>query len=242
MRHDWITDRLEALDRTKSGLANVLGVDPARVSEIIAGRRNVKVTEIPALARYLEMDAGKVLLALTGESQPAGQTVGGFITLSVTGVVQAGHWAEATELPPDEWESVAVPRPDSHATHFGLRVRGSSMNLEYPEGTILVCVPFLHYAYPIDSGDHVIVHRRDATGLVEATVKELRRDGQGRWWLWPKSDDPEHQSPIALPRTPDDAEDHAGNDDIQVVAVVVADYRPRRPAGAGGSAGAAGPG
>ena len=230
MRNDWIADRLTELSRTKSGLAREMGVDPARVSEILRGDRQVKVAEIPALARYLEVDAGWLTLKLAGVASPGKRT--DFVSLPVRGVVQAGHWAEAAEAPPDEWERVPIPRPEGYRTLFGLKVRGSSMNREYPEGTILVCVPFLDYPARIGNGDHVIVHRHAPNGLTEATVKELGVDSQGRYWLWPKSDNPEHQAPIALPATPQDAIDHAGDDDIRVVAVVVADYRPRRPAAA----------
>src|SRR5277367_83690 len=55
MDNRWIGDRLKSLRKTKSGLAKALGIDPARVSEIIGGRRNVQVTELPVMAAILDM-------------------------------------------------------------------------------------------------------------------------------------------------------------------------------------------
>lgn len=105
------------------------------------------------------------------------------------------------------------------------------MNLVYPEGTILVCVPVGEYHHALVEGDHVIVQRRDMlTDMVEATVKELRRDDSGRIWLWPRSNHPEHQTPLALPEHSPGFQDDAGCREIEIVAVVVADYRVRKPA------------
>ncbi len=154
------------------------------------------------------------------------------ITIHVRGAVQAGHWAEAMEWPVDDWQKVSLPRPDGHRSYFGLRVRGPSMNQVYPDGTILVCVPFHDYDHGLEDGDHVIVQRWQS-GQVEATVKELRHGPEGAVWLWPRSDHPEHQTPITLPRNGQDHPEYDGTDEIRVVAVVVADYRVRNRKGAG---------
>lgn len=150
------------------------------------------------------------------------------ITIHVRGAVQAGHWAEAAEWPQDEWETVTLPRPNGYKSYFGLKVKGPSMNKEYPEGTILVCVPIWDYRQAVESGDHVIVHRHDGGGLSEATVKELVIDEDGRYWLWPRSNHPEHQQPMEVPAAAVDEPDTAGVPSIQITAIVVADYRIRR--------------
>lgn len=152
------------------------------------------------------------------------------INIHVRGAVQAGYFTEAAEWPRDDWENISLPRPDGHKSYFGLRVKGPSMNLIYPEGTILVCVPMYDYHDMLENGDHVIVQRWDA-GMVEATVKELKRAEDGSTWLWPRSDHPEYQMPIALPANNGDHSDYMGTNDIRVVAVVVADYRVRRRRG-----------
>jgi len=60
MNGRWIEDRLDVLrdaghEKSKTGLARALGLDPARVTEMIAGHRNLKIAEIPASAQYLEL-------------------------------------------------------------------------------------------------------------------------------------------------------------------------------------------
>ncbi|MDY0242468.1 MAG: helix-turn-helix transcriptional regulator, partial [Rhodospirillaceae bacterium] len=76
MANEWIGERLRSLKKTKSGLARALGVDPARVSEIIGGRRNVQVSELPRMAEILEMPAAQLIELLTprnnGRVPPAG--------------------------------------------------------------------------------------------------------------------------------------------------------------------------
>jgi hypothetical protein len=54
-KHEWISDRLGDLGKTKSGMASVLGIDPARVSEVIAGKRQIQRDELIPAAAYLEL-------------------------------------------------------------------------------------------------------------------------------------------------------------------------------------------
>ncbi len=164
------------------------------------------------------------------KTAPDSLTVGSpdIINIYVHGIVQAGHWAPANEEPFEDWKQISLPRPDTHEGHFGLKVKGPSMNKVYPEGTILVCVPIHLFNHDLTQGEHVIVQRFDGD-YVEATVKELQYDDNGQIWLWPRSDHPEYQTPIKLPKNSDKHEDHEHNsgEQIHVTAVVVADYRVR---------------
>ena len=207
-----------------------------QVQRLEKGQRRLTVEWMQRLGLALEVNPAELM---PGDHFAPVETgveplAAAFVTLEVRGQVQAGSWSEALERPADEWEVVPVPRPDGHRHYFGLRVRGASMNLEYPEGTILVCVPLEDYHHRLASGDHVIVRRRHpVTGLFESTVKELRLDERRRSWLWPRSTDPEHQTPILWPRTAAEMADAAGAPETQVAAVVVADYRVRKPGGGG---------
>ncbi len=68
MRQDWLGRRIKDLGKTGQGLANALGVNKARVSEIIGGRRGVKADEVTTIAMYLEMGERDVLAHLAGRS------------------------------------------------------------------------------------------------------------------------------------------------------------------------------
>ena len=52
-RNDWLRERIRDLGKTGQGLANALGVNKARVSEIIGGRRGVKAEEVSVIAMYV---------------------------------------------------------------------------------------------------------------------------------------------------------------------------------------------
>lgn len=137
--------------------------------------------------------------------------------LYVKGVVAAGVWREADELPQDEWETFTgranIASPIN--LRFGLRVEGQSMNLLYPEGTILECVKYFGDA-EIPNGKRVIVERKRFNNGVEATVKEYFKDEDGIEWLLPRSNNPAFQSPIRCDAPGDDIEH------IEICAIVVA--------------------
>lgn len=217
MTNEWIDRRLNELGKSKGDLAKALGLPNPRITEIIQGRRLVALKELPPLARFLEMDGGDLVLALTGEQIPV--SAKGIQQIVVRGAVQAGHWVEAAEFHQDDCYTVPVPDDPRYPgiKRFGLEVRGPSMNRVYPEGTILVCVHRNDWHKEPASGQRVVVERRKPDGLVEATVKELREDS-GKQWLWPNSTHPEHQTPIPL--------DDGQTDTVEIVAVVTGSYKP----------------
>jgi len=65
MSNEWISARLKSLRITKGSLAKSLGIDPARVSEIVGGRRNVQVSELPVMADILQMSTEELVARLT---------------------------------------------------------------------------------------------------------------------------------------------------------------------------------
>jgi SOS-response transcriptional repressor LexA len=119
--------------------------------------------------------------------------------IQVVGDVQAGAWMEALERGYDEpLEIYQKLSPRYRDVAFGLRVLGQSMNLKFPEGTILVCVPASEYGQAIKSKDYVIMLRRNGSGQVEATVKRYLIEGK-KHYLCPQSDDPHFQERFELP-------------------------------------------
>ena len=55
MRRNWISDRIKFLGKKKKDLAEALGLPHTRISDIIAGTRALKVTEVKAFADFMEM-------------------------------------------------------------------------------------------------------------------------------------------------------------------------------------------
>lgn len=146
----------------------------------------------------------------------------------IRGEVQAGAWHDRPEWPRGDWKPITLPRAEIHkgTRSYFLIVRGNSMNQLYPEGTIIECVNLPEYDGSLKSGDKVVCVRRDRSGLYETTCKEYRlRNGVAQ--LWPRSDDPDHQEVITLPRAPqaDDAPRADGIEEITIKAVVIRSIR-----------------
>lgn len=206
---------------TQAALAQMVGTSQQQIKRLERGERRLTDQWIYKLAEHLGCRPDEILLSsnVAPDTSP-------IVPIAIRGIVRAGHWDEAAEFSSGDWDYVQVPRPDGFTELFGLRVRGRSMDIDYPPGSILVCAPIHSISRAPRHGDHLIIHRTRADGLVEATVKELRVDEQGRCWLWPKSTQPEHQAPIPIPETPADA-DLGESESIEIAALVVADYRVR---------------
>lgn len=177
MANPWINDRLRALRRGKGELARALGVDPARVSEIIAGRRNVQVAELPRLAAFLEMPPDELLVRLTGAVPGAGtpaspspaplaaRAAPGPVELGVAGRdlpvygAAMGGLDGAFEMNGQVMEF--VERPPALAgsrSAYGLYVQGESMRPRFEPGWLVQVNP----GRPVRRGDNVVVQVRAA--------------------------------------------------------------------------------
>lgn len=127
-----------------------------------------------------------------------------FLTVNLVGTVAAGEWQEAVELPQDEWRQLPFANDENglNLPIFALKTMGDSMNLVFPERTILFCAKIIDYDHDLKNHDYVIVYRRRSDGLTEATVKEYIVDEDGNTWLWPRSTSPKHQEPFGMPFDP----------------------------------------
>ncbi len=198
---------------TQEALAEVLGADQSTVQRWESGKRTPDLNDMVAIAKALGVPAQE--LFVISNVAPLGPT------LRVKGIVAAGVWREALELPEDDWASF-TGRPDITANmehRFGLRVEGDSMNEVYPHGTVVECVSVMGRA-EIVSGKRVIVLRENDRGDFEATVKELLIEDDGTHWLIPRSTNPAFQSPIRM------GQREPGIVETRIIALVVGSYRP----------------
>lgn len=204
----------EAANLNLADIAHHVGVSISTVSRWETAKYAVSPKAINRLAKVLNTSAEVVLQGpLSG--------VPGIV--EVVGMVQAGIWRDALEWDAGARYSVSMPPnvPYKTAPKFGLEVRGASMDRHYPEGSVVFCVPAKHMGRPLRNGDHVVTQRTARDGSVEATIKEIRIDPQGKVWLWPRSHDPEYQTPARLY---DD-----GTSSIEVTALVIghSSWRPQ---------------
>lgn len=190
------------------------GVDKNSIYNFLNGHSNALDPRTYAkLARTVEVPVWRI----SGEQpEPPSPTA-----IWVSGSVEAGAFKEAVEWDRSRWYSVDVPVPDRFRRKAkALEVRGSSMNLEYRPGSVVIWVDMLDYRAPRHE-DHVIVYSHSVDGRIEATVKELRVDSDGRQWLWPRSSEPEHQQPLNIDSPPSEVKT------IEIKGIVIGDYRPR---------------
>jgi hypothetical protein len=176
-----------------------------------------KPEKVAKLAAFLNLRVEE-MLALAAAEQPNAPDLGRRERIFVKGVVQAGAWQGEVVWPEQDWYSVDTPADPRYPgiPRFGLLVRGDSMNLIFPEGSVVIAIRFFDLARAPRSGEKVVVLRRSSTGDFEATLKEYQVDSQGRHILWPRSSDPAFQNPIILPHANLPMSD--GESDGQVVA------------------------
>jgi repressor LexA len=118
---------LEKTGKSKGGLAAVMGVRPGAVSEILAGIRLIKASEIQPIIDYLELNA-----------------------VPIMGRVGAGAIIEPEheQVPPEGLGEVELPFPLSEET-IAFEVAGDSMLPKYENGDIIVV--FREQRHPVSN-------------------------------------------------------------------------------------------
>lgn len=137
--------------------------------------------------------------------------------IRIIGEVAAGLWGTTHMYDDSDVQVVSVSGLERYAEKaYGLRVKGPSMDIRYPEGSVVYTVDLHDLDRDIKNKDHVIVRRQGKDGTYEFTIKEIIFDEKGEAWLWPRSTDPRYQRPWRLKGEGND--DH---DEIRILAVVV---------------------
>ena len=196
-----VAGRIKAL-RTSLGLGqvefgNLVGVNQSSVSKWERGADNPREPKtIVKLAELAHMSVGRFMGYSSGSAEKERPQVR---VARVVGELQAGAWKEAIEWDFGDQYEERVPHADEipDVPLKAYRVVGPSMNRIFPDGAIVFVAPLSGTGLSPQSGKTVLVSRRNSDGLYEATIKEYVVDGDGRKWLWPRSNDPQHQAPIA---------------------------------------------
>jgi SOS-response transcriptional repressor LexA len=187
--------------QTERAICVAAGVNPDLLRHIRVGRvRNTTTDNLEKIADRLQVSTdwllGRVDQATTVEFDTMASQK--WDRIELVGEVQAGAWREAEQLCYDDRLNFPVPVDQRYPRirRFALKVLGNSMDLLYPEGTILICAAFEEINRQPRHGDIVIVQRM-RQWATEATCKELivRND---EVILQPRSSDKKHK-PIKLP-------------------------------------------
>lgn len=187
--------------------------------------RNISATSLQKLADYEGVPIEKMLGANGSTASPV-QTS----TIKVIAPVRAGYWSDAFEYDLDDQDEIHIPEElAGNDNLFAVRVKGHSMDLEFPDNTILICISPYHLTTPIQDEDCVIV-QRVRNGEYETTVKCLKIDeNTGRAFLMPRSSKPEFQTPLIVPwpymGKPDAS---TGLEAVEIIGVVLDSIRTRK--------------
>lgn len=73
MNTQWFQSRIKDIGKSQRGLALVLGIDPAQVTNLLKGRRRMQLPEAAAIAAFLNASVEDVL-------KQAGQVAASVIT------------------------------------------------------------------------------------------------------------------------------------------------------------------
>lgn len=140
--------------------------------------------------------------------------------------VGAGTWQEVSDA--QVFLGVGTVAPDPAYSGFPQwleRVQGDSMDREYRQGELVHVVDAFALGYAPQHGDHVILVRRRNDGAeMERTIKEVVRTPEGRLEFWPRSTNPRWNAPVSY--TDGLASD--ASVEVEVAALVIGSYRPRR--------------
>ena len=227
-----VPENIKAL-RHKAGfsqpeLAKRAGVSQQLISQLENGK-NLTTKYLPQIAAALGAAMGDIDEAYSSSTLGPAVAIGG--RPAYAGVIQAGAF-----LAVDDFNQDPEPVPDFVTYYPGLRnvrqyawrVRGDSMDRAgILDGMWVVGADATDYAeryQDIENGELVVVERtRDQGAERELTVKEIRyyRD---RYELHPNSSNPSHK-PIVVPH---DLSVNANEEEVRVLAVVLASYTDLR--------------
>ncbi len=197
-----IADLRNEAGMTQEELAQAVGVVWVTISRIENKPINLRNKHVIKIAEVLGTTPQALINAAGGEQ------------VTVRGAVQAGAWCDHAEWPEEERYDITIHKIAGFegAPKEASEVRGSSMNELYPDGSIVVWIPFLRRPEEPKPGRRYIVER-ERFGEYEVTLKEFHVDAQGRKWLIPRTTDPAEKTP--LPVNGDD------NDTIRLVGRVI---------------------
>lgn len=202
-----IKARKKASFDTAAEAAEALGVRPSTYYSHENGSIGLRAKVAEKYARKYKVSLDWLLTG-RGDMSPDGAIpyeidIAG---LPLLGSIQAGHWLEVG-FGQDEAKSEMVPIVRDprfpRARQYALRVIGDSMDLDYPEGSIVTCVDFAESGLSLGEGLILHVERQRAGGqLVEITLKAVERR-KGQLCLVPHSSNPAWQS---IPLKSDDGD------------------------------------
>lgn len=204
--NEWIAERLRALGRTQSELAQHMGVPAPRISDILNGGRRVQIDELRLMAEFLDLSTDAIADALGGGRKANGgdhgaggkpkpavemqsvrnsalDSVGSFSTLRsrdrdlpIYGAAEGGNGVMILDSDPIEYGE----RPANLlgvVGAYGVYIVNDSMAPAYEQGDKV----HVHPGRPLKPGRDALFIAETADGTRHATVKRLVKSTDKAW-------------------------------------------------------------
>ncbi|WP_259671651.1 LexA family transcriptional regulator [Rhizobium sp. NZLR3b] len=216
---DWIREGLKQPGKTQVGLAAHLGIAHPQITQLLKGKRGLKVPEIPKIAEYLGTQPPQSTEITPSEAK--------WVQARKAGIVAASLFREVDEFDQSEPEEITVPRDEKfpNARQLTFEVEGDSMNELRPRpilpGDTIVATAYEDIAHRVVLRDGMVVvvqRTRDGGHMREWSVKQIEIY-EDRTEFHPRSSNPKHK-PIVVQRQ-FDADDGVSVEVIGVVRMVL---------------------
>ena len=233
---EYIELRCREIGVKPRGASIKAGNGPDFVRDMKRHGNSPKSDKLIAMARVLEVHPSVLLEHIStrgdgffGDAMPYHPK--NMASIPVVGSVQAGIFSEALEWDASRRYNIQIPIDDGYPielSRYALEVKGQSMNRVFSDGSLVSVIDFDVLGRPPETGDYVVVMRRDSHGPgFEATIKALQIRDDGSACLWPQSNDPNFQQPFIIPAPDCDEPNCAGYPDIQIKGLVVSSIKTR---------------
>ncbi len=215
---------VDASEKSPEAISKLAGLGATAVKDILRRKsRRPAFDTLSKIANVLGVNANDLI-----SRQPQNAGVSSTQSLEyvgevrrrvpIVGEVRAGVFHIISDTPePSDWLYFDDPAYRG-LNIYALRVVGNSMDLVYPDGTIVLVAPAAERS--VFEGDIVVVRRRQGL-LIETTLKEISAGEQGTFVLSPRSTDPAHQIPITI------CSDAHNDQEPEIIGIVVASYHRR---------------
>ena len=209
MRNKILLDKINTILKERNISASRASIDAGLGPDFVRKLKNAKnypkIDALFKLAKILNIDVNYFLEAIdsnTHYKKSNRQDI--FLkTIYIQGIIQAGHWNKSIQWPRKDWLPITIPDDPKYKDLpiFALVVKGDSMNLLFPNGSIIITVNFSDLKRKPEDGECIIITRRDPlTDHYETTLKIVQIRNDDSVWLWPRSNNPDYLKPIQLPK------------------------------------------
>lgn len=219
-------ERLRALITERNlnprALSRLVGDNPYLVRDILSGKsRNPRSDTLSAVADALEVPLGAILKGGSTDVVRPSRVAPAFLPVKYR--VRAGAWVEmdaSAQVLPAAAQPVSPDERYVQWPQWLELVEGDSIDLLIKSGSFAHVVDAIEMGYAARDGDLVVVERRrDDGALRERTIKQVAMVGR-RIELWPRSTNPQWQSPLIISAGVRAAEDV----EVEIVGLVVGAY------------------